>query len=567
MARGFGSTYGTGATDSVKTVETVNVASKFSFAGWILINGSGGATFGGVMCIEDPSFAPQTVITMNGSTSQLALQRDWTTTPGYWHWTAPATGRWRHLVVTYDGSSTANNPVVYIDGVSQTVTKDATPAGSLSTINYKIWFGNGDDGSTGSNIWDGMLEGLAFYNGYILTPAEAFTLAMGESPKLVRPDMLTVFAALDGVNNPEPAWPANFSPLTVTGTKLAPTCPPAFDRVAWLDLFDMAMDALPSGIPLAVSESVSFSVALANAVGKNISITLATAVVLGNAFTLHPFTDGFTTTETSFVKSIGKNVAETLATSVALVKDMSKALSESWATAGVLGKAITLAPFNDSFHISESYFPTFNLFFGESMSTAESFARVVSYHLALSGGWSTAEAVAKSYSLKRAETLEFFAEFRRRANGIISDMILMNTALTPATFENAVDSGHPPGFENFRDFLQGNYDYTDALFRVIMESTTTDRAALSSLSVTVDTPDILDGGEAIITNASTGVDIVFNRLFHVAPVDINLTLKGGSSTGLSPQYSSVTTTGLNAKLYDSTGTLQTGTVSWSIRGR
>ena len=45
-------------------------------------------------------------------------------------------GTWQHVVVEYDNSSTANDPLIYINGVLQTVVQDAsggTPIGAASS--------------------------------------------------------------------------------------------------------------------------------------------------------------------------------------------------------------------------------------------------------------------------------------------------------------------------------------------------------------------------------------------------------------------------------------------------
>lgn len=58
-------------------------------------------------------------------------------------WTTPGTAYWRctgfifvvgtlyHLALTYDGGSTTNDPVFYVNGVSQTLTEDVAPAGTI----------------------------------------------------------------------------------------------------------------------------------------------------------------------------------------------------------------------------------------------------------------------------------------------------------------------------------------------------------------------------------------------------------------------------------------------------
>lgn len=70
----------------------------------------------------------------SASPGVLAFNRSWTTTRG--NWTAgsiPTNGTRTHVAVVYDGSLTTNDPEIYVNGVLQTETETATPAGSLGT--------------------------------------------------------------------------------------------------------------------------------------------------------------------------------------------------------------------------------------------------------------------------------------------------------------------------------------------------------------------------------------------------------------------------------------------------
>ncbi len=63
----------------------------------------------------------------------LRFFQGWSTSNGEWR--APnqglATGQWYHVAVTYDRGSTANDAVLYIDGVSVTVTETSAPLGTV----------------------------------------------------------------------------------------------------------------------------------------------------------------------------------------------------------------------------------------------------------------------------------------------------------------------------------------------------------------------------------------------------------------------------------------------------
>ena len=99
------------------------------------------------------------------------------TTYGLWHSTTSLnTTSWQHIVCTYNGSSTANDPIFYINGISAGCTEDSTPSGALS-----------DDSANKVNICrredigmhvDGRTEDVRIFN-RILTPSEAAILAAG----------------------------------------------------------------------------------------------------------------------------------------------------------------------------------------------------------------------------------------------------------------------------------------------------------------------------------------------------------------------------------------------------
>ncbi|MDD1664355.1 MAG: DUF2341 domain-containing protein [Methanomicrobiales archaeon] len=65
----------------------------------------------------------------------VSLRKGFSTTDG--HWCSPTgsipLNAWSHVVVTYDDTSAANNPTMYINGVPVSVTRMTTPSGSPET--------------------------------------------------------------------------------------------------------------------------------------------------------------------------------------------------------------------------------------------------------------------------------------------------------------------------------------------------------------------------------------------------------------------------------------------------
>jgi hypothetical protein len=74
----------------------------------------------------------RTVADDRGVVGDLNFEAGWTS-PGRWTVSQALIGTgWRHVAVTYDGSSVTNAPVIYIDGTAQAVAEALTPTGALA---------------------------------------------------------------------------------------------------------------------------------------------------------------------------------------------------------------------------------------------------------------------------------------------------------------------------------------------------------------------------------------------------------------------------------------------------
>ncbi len=88
----------------------------------------------------------------------------------------PIDDEWRHVCVTYDAGSTANDPSFYINGTSFQVTEMDTPSGSVdSDASYDATIGNRPDLA---RTLDGQLDDVRVYN-RILSADEVSTLYNG----------------------------------------------------------------------------------------------------------------------------------------------------------------------------------------------------------------------------------------------------------------------------------------------------------------------------------------------------------------------------------------------------
>ena len=73
----------------------------------------------------------------------IEFQASWSSVSGVWRTgDVLAVGQWYPVAVTYDNSSTANDPVIYVSGSSVSVTEIAAPSGTYVTgTNNTLYIG------------------------------------------------------------------------------------------------------------------------------------------------------------------------------------------------------------------------------------------------------------------------------------------------------------------------------------------------------------------------------------------------------------------------------------------
>ena len=135
----------------------------------------------------------------DGTRDELYTEFYWDTNLGTWTCAGPLIGGWHHVLVTYNGASTANDAIIYIDGTSQTITEETTPSGSLLAGDQDIWIGNREDLA---RCFNGYLAEYARW-GAILTQAEATILSKGFSPLFVNLGNLNHYIPIIGRKSPE----------------------------------------------------------------------------------------------------------------------------------------------------------------------------------------------------------------------------------------------------------------------------------------------------------------------------------------------------------------------------
>lgn len=112
---------------------------------------------------------------------------------------------WKHVLLTYDYSSTANNPALFINGVSTAIPVSTTPVGMTAATGVTSLFIGNDSGLF--TPFPGRLAEFAMYN-IVLGANDITALGNGAPVPRVRPDALVAYLPLVG-GSPE----ANYAPV------------------------------------------------------------------------------------------------------------------------------------------------------------------------------------------------------------------------------------------------------------------------------------------------------------------------------------------------------------------
>lgn len=153
--------------------------------------GTGGGNYGRVFTKGAGTVGTYWFRHNNDFPGALSFESGRTTTAGGWRigTTATTTNTWYHAVVTYDGSSVTNDPVIYVNGAAMPIIEFSTPVGTLTADDTNLYIGNT---SVGTRNWAGKVGHLRIWN-RILSADEAkalsrdsFQVYLKRKPKLVR---------------------------------------------------------------------------------------------------------------------------------------------------------------------------------------------------------------------------------------------------------------------------------------------------------------------------------------------------------------------------------------------
>ena len=140
--------------DKIVTDLTTN-ATQRTYSAWTRRHGEGGGGHGRVFQ-KGTTVSKETLFVespLEASTYEFLSNHN--ATVGDWTFPKPSIDVFHHIVLAYDSGSTSNNPVVWVDSVSQTINLKLTPAGTPTGGTEAYLIGNR---LTNDRGWDGDLD-------------------------------------------------------------------------------------------------------------------------------------------------------------------------------------------------------------------------------------------------------------------------------------------------------------------------------------------------------------------------------------------------------------------------
>lgn len=106
----------------------------------------------------------------SGNNIQLSFEQHFPAGSAYWNTSNLLINTWHHFAITYDNSSTSNDPIIYIDGTSVTLSETNTASGTrIDDSSTDLYLGNSS--ASADRTFDGYLDDIKIYN-YTRTPSQ-----------------------------------------------------------------------------------------------------------------------------------------------------------------------------------------------------------------------------------------------------------------------------------------------------------------------------------------------------------------------------------------------------------
>jgi hypothetical protein len=240
-------------------------------------------------------------------------------------------------------------------------------------------------------------------------------------------------------------------------------------------------------------------------------------------------------------------------------------------------KAIDNALKNYESHYRESIKPTetHNRYLSknrrEPVQLKEAFNRLYIIRKTIKDDIEVAEQFKKQYSLQERDSFTIYDAFIKACEAVLSNLAIRYGELDDEGFMKLVNA--PSGYTDFTDFKVGEYEYEEALVRIVLETKVPQfPASVADVVLHVDIPDTDDRGITQITDTAAATKVHFNKHYYNPP-EVNVVLRAGSTANSNVVPYIVSTDGqddvgryFEVELIAANGERTTGTISWVSKG-
>lgn len=184
---------------------------------------------------------------------------------------------------------------------------------------------------------------------------------------------------------------------------------------------------------------------------------------------------------------------------------------------------------------------------------------------------SVSDFLAKAIVSNQKEAIALYDTILRACEGVLSNIYAEHGELSLEDFLKAVDT--PSGYTNFMDFKVGEYEYQEALVRILIKaSVPQSEPSVSDVVIHVDIPDTDDRGTVEIEDTTAPTKVYYNKFYYNPPEVSAIVIGGNTGDGvLRPNL--IRTDGLDdrgrffeVEIIASDGTRTTGLISWVSKG-
>lgn len=202
----------------------------------------------------------------------------------------------------------------------------------------------------------------------------------------------------------------------------------------------------------------------------------------------------------------------------------------------------------------------------ESTAIADEQKRTVQFRRDFPENAVVTDEVIKTIELLKKDNAALYDAFLEACGGVISNIAITEGDMSLDEFNEATQTA--PGYTPFMDFKVGEYEYQDALVRIVINAIAAQtKPSVSNVIMHVDIPDTQDRGTANITDTAAPTRINFTKQFYIVP-EVNVNLRGGNTGDgvVTPYITSMDNTGFEVQLINDAGQLVTGLITWQATG-